>query len=311
MRYLKFIVLSITLSFINIDSVFAQRDKKADNLKQKVQKLSDILTVAEKNDDIKKFLTLYEENAISMPDYQPMLRGINEISNFYKEIFQRQSVKNFQRKAEEVINLGKTTIVEIGSFKKEYSATETDSILTLNGKYCYVWNIQPNGSLKIKGEIFGFFQPIQNPENFVVNLQTHLGESDIYNEDEIPIELRAYNALMEKYVKNGEGALRSQFFTEDGKFMPFAHPTLAGMNELKPYLITYDTRGADFNFDLLSVYTYDYERFDEYILEYPKVKVEWSTPNASGAVQGKGLRIWKRQEDKSLKLYLEIGTHNL
>ncbi len=116
---------------------------------------------------------------------------------------------------------------------------------------------------------------------------------------------------MEKYVKAGKGALRAQFFSNDGKFMPFSHPTLTGMSELKPYLIAYDTRGADFKFDLLSVYTYDYEYFDEYILEYPKFKVKWSTPNASGVAEGKNIRIWKRQSDKSLKLYLEISTHNL
>jgi ketosteroid isomerase-like protein len=311
MQYLKIIILIITLTFISVDTVFAQIDNKRDNLIQKVQKLSDILMTAEKNDDTKNFLTLYEENAISMPDYQPMLRGIDEISIYYKEIFQRQRIKSFQKKIEEVINLGKTTIVEIGTFKKEYTVLETDSILTLNGKYCYVWNIQPGGSLKIKGEISGFFHPVKNPKNLVVSLQTHLGESEIHKENETPIELRAYNALMEKYVKNGEGALRSQFFTNDGKFMPFAHPTLTGMNELKPYLIAYDTRGTDFKFDLLSVYTYDYEYFDEYILEYPKFKVKWSTPNALGVVEGKGIRIWKRQDDKSLKLYLEISTHNL
>lgn len=311
MQYLKFPISFVVLSFLSFDSVFAQPKTKFDNLKHKVQKLSEILTTAETNDDTKTFLALYEENAVSMPDYQPMLRGIDEISIFYKEIFQRQKIKQFHRRTEEVISLGKTTLAEIGTFKKEYSELETDSILTLNGKYCYIWNILPNGSLKIKGEIFGFFHPIQKPGNFVVGLQTHLGESDIHKENEIPIELRAYNALMEKYVKNGEGALRCQFFTDDGKFMPFSHPTLTGMNELKPYLIAYDTRGVDFRFDLLSVYTYDYEYFDEYVLEYPKFKVKWSTPDASGVAEGKNIRIWKRQGDKSLKLYLEISTHNL
>lgn len=310
MRYLKFIIL-VTLSFIGVDNLFAQVDKKADNLKQRIQKSSTILTIAEKNDDIKTFLALYEENAISMHDYQPMLRGINDIETYYKEIFRRQRIKVFQREIEEVINLGKTTIVEIGTFKKECSVQEADSILVLNGKYCCVWNIQADGSLKIKGEIFGFFHEIKSPENFVVSLQNHFVESDIHKESEIPIELRAYNALMEKYVKNGEGALRSQFFTNDGRFMPFSHPTLTGMDELKPYLIAYDTRGVDFKFDFLSVYTYDYEYFDEYVLEYPKFKVKWSTPSASGVAEGKNIRIWKRQRDKSLKLYLEISTHNL
>jgi hypothetical protein len=39
-------------------------------------------------------------------------------------------------------------------------------------------------------------------------------------------------------------------------------------------------------------------------------KVKWSMPDHSGRTEGKGIRIWKRQEDKSLRLYREIGTHN-
>ena len=57
-------------------------------------------------------------------------------------------------------------------------------------------------------------------------------------------------------------------------------------------------------------YTYEFETRGEYILEYDMFKVKWSVPNYSGRTEGKGIRIWKRQEDKSLRLYREIGTHN-
>lgn len=115
---------------------------------------------------------------------------------------------------------------------------------------------------------------------------------------------------MEKYVRIGDGALRSEFFTNDGKFMPFAHSTVTGMDELKPYLIAYDTHREGFTIDSISVHTYHYEYFDDYVLEYPKFKVKWSTPQFSGRTEGKGVRIWKRQEHKSLRIYREIGTHN-
>ena len=309
MKKTKFISLLIVFTVIPVACIYAQPDAKVKVLKDRLQKLSGILSLAEKNDDMKSFMAFYEENAISMPEYQPVLRGIKEINSFYKEIFKRQKIKTYQKQTEEVINLGKS-IVEIGTFKKEYTGTKADSVFTLNGKYCNIWSLQPDGSLKIKGETFGFFHQVQHPETFVVNVETQAGEAEIHPEHKIPMELRAYNALMEKYVKNGEGALRSQFFTEDGKFMPFAHPTVTGINELKQYLVAYDTHGGGFKFDSISVYTYDYEYFNDYVLEYPKFKVKWSTPTNSGKAEGKGVRIWKRQKDKSLKLYIEIGTHN-
>jgi hypothetical protein len=106
-----------------------------------------------------------------------------------------------------------------------------------------------------------------------------------------------------------DGALRSQFYTNDARYMPSQEPTITGMDEIKPYLIGYSKRG-NITFDSLAVYTYHYEYFADYVLEYSKVKVKWSAPPVSGRTEGKGIRLWKRQEDKSLKIYRHIGTHN-
>ncbi len=46
------------------------------NIPQQLKELSESLTEAEKNDDLKSFLAFYTENAISMPEYQPPIMGI-------------------------------------------------------------------------------------------------------------------------------------------------------------------------------------------------------------------------------------------
>ena len=279
------------------------------DVEQKLQKLSEILTTSEKNDDLESFLACYDKNVISMPEYQLTLDGINEIAIFYKEIFQRQKIKTFQRTASEIINLGKT-IIEIGTFKKEYTGSNKDTILTQNGKYWNIWHVQQDGSFKLKGEAFGFFHPVANPEALTVDLkEIQPDESAITSHQKIPFELKAYNALMEKGVRNRDGILRSEIFMSDGSFMPFADSTVTGMEEIKSYLIAYSNMG-EVTIDSISVYTYQYEYLEEYILEYPMFRVKWSTPQHSERTEGKGIRIWKRQEDKSLRLYREIGTHN-
>jgi hypothetical protein len=114
---------------------------------------------------------------------------------------------------------------------------------------------------------------------------------------------------MEKGVRIRDGVLRSEFFTEDARFMPFADSTKTGIEQLKPYLIAYSTRG-NVTIDSIACYTYHHEDFNDFILEYAMFKVKWRVPDVSGMTEGKGIRIWKRQKDKSLKLYREIGTHD-
>lgn len=281
-----------------------------DNVHHHLQQLSDSITIAEVNDDLTGFLRYYDGNAISMPEYQPTLTGISQVQSYYKEIFHRQNIKTFKRTHDEFIDMD-STIIEVGDFHKEFTMLSRDSVITQDGKYFFVWKKSPEGKFKIAAETFGFFHRIDNPETLIVR-ELMPKEPEAYHDEEIPFELRAYNALMEKYVaRSGSGALRSEFFTDDGKFFPFEHPTVSGINEIKPYLVRYDAHGNGFKFDTISVWTFGYMYQGDYVLEYPRFFVRWSAPGATGGASGKGIRIWKRQQDHSLKLYREIGTHNL
>lgn len=290
------------------------KEKKGDvtlpkTIERQLQNLSEIRTTAEKNNDLQNFLAIYSENALSMPEYQQTLTGIDEIEAYYEEIFQRQNIKIFQREVDEFIHLD-STIVEIGTFKKEYTGSNADTLLTQNGKYWNIWDVQPDGNFKLKGEAFGFFHHVQDPEALTVSLQNVPGDKPKrYLNRGNSFELKAYNALMEKGVRTRDGNLRSEFFTTDAKFMPFAEPTVSGINNIKPYLIEYSSRG-EVVIDSIACYTYHSENFKNYLLEYAMFKVKWIVPGYVGRTEGKSIRIWKRQGDKSLKLYREIGVHD-
>lgn len=278
-------------------------------IEQQLQKLSEELTALEKNDDLKGLLANYDEKIISMPEYQLTLQGVSDIETFYKEIFHRQNIKSFQRKAEEFIHLD-STVIEIGTFRKEFTNAKNDSLSIQKGKYWNVWGVRTDGQFKIKGEAFGFFHPIKHPEELIITRlnKKQPDESEIVLKKQILFELKAYNALMEKGVRNRDGILRSEFFTGDGSFMLFADSTVTGMDKIKPYLIAYNN--GNVIIDSITCYTYDFEDFGDHVLEYDMFKVKWSVPNFSGRTEGKGIRIWRRQKDKSLRIYREIGTHN-
>jgi ketosteroid isomerase-like protein len=277
-------------------------------VEQQLRKLSELRTEVEKNDDLRSFLKYYDTNAISMPECQPMLIGMNEIESYYKEIFQRQKVKSFRRTTNEIIDLGKTKI-EFGTFKKEYTSAEADTVLAQRGKYCNIWEMKPDGGFKLKGEVFNFFHPVANPEDLAVQIKKTQPESSTFLAQEIPFELKAYNALNEKLVRIRDGAARSEFYDDDARIMPGSDTIRTGIGVIRPHLIAYSS-GGDVTLDSVSVSTYHYEYFDEYILEYAKFRVKWRVPQSSGRTEGQVIRIWKRQKDKSLKMYREIGTHN-
>jgi len=258
---------------------------------------SDILAKAEKERDLKTFLSYYEKDAISMPEYQPALHGINEIETYYREIFSRHRITSFVRKAEEFFDFD-TTVIEIGTFVKEF-----DNIPTQQGKYWMVWTVKPNGIRRLKAEAFGYFHPIKDPEALTVKMPV------TFVSEKSSLELRAYKALNEEYVRLKDGALRSEFYADDARYMPFQEPTVTGIKNIRPYLIEYSNRG-NINFDSLDLTTIHGEYLPGFILEYSQVKVKWHNADTSGRTEGKGIVLWKRQPDQSLKIYRHIGTHN-
>jgi ketosteroid isomerase-like protein len=287
-----------------------KKDETPDNIhaedEQNLRLLTQQLDDAEVSVNPGECVALYEEKAICMPEYQATLSGRVEIENYYREIFKRQRIKSIRRLPHEFIHL-ENTIVVIGTYIREYEMPSVDSSINLQGKYCHVWGLQA-GAYRIKGEAFGYFHPVDYPEALIISKnQQQPDEDDI--QIKVPFELKAYNALMEKGVRERNATLRADFFTDDAVFYPFADTAVVGMNQLKPYLNAYSNRGA-VTIDDVSCYTYAFENLGEYTFEYAMFKVKWSRPDVSGKTEGKGIRIWKRQEDKSLRLFREIGTHN-
>ncbi len=206
------------------------------------------------------------------------------------------------------------TIVEIGKFSNVYSDPGSgDSSIIRTGKYWNIWEAGPDGAYRLKGEAYGYFRPQENPGVLTVDLgvdrRVNGGSKQTSGASAGSFDLMAYSALMEKGVRDRDGVLRSAFFTDDARVMPFADSTRTGMDQIKPYLIAYDS--APVTIDSIDVHPYHIEDRGDYILEYTKFSVRFRTPGQQGSMAGKGIRIWKRQADHSLRIFREIGLHNL
>jgi len=273
--------------------------------------LRDILIRTAVEKDVGKRMQYYVPNAISMPEYQPTLEGVDAISQYYGAIFSRQNVQRFERRIGEVLEL-EGTIVEIGSFRLEYTDAQGGEALPQEGKYWNVWARQANGGLKIKAETWGYFQPIKDPAALTVEIPPGAARPSRRKLDEqgenLRFELHALNALMKEAVLNHDTELRLGFFTRDAVFMPHADANKSGIDEIRKYLIEYNTRSVVL--EAARIETFEFERVGDHAIEYPRFNVKWRVPELSGVASGKGIRLWKRQHGGALKIFREIATHD-
>ncbi len=299
----------LTLLFFVENSVIGQSNNN-DRFKNKIEIINKQMSLAIIDKKVETIMRYFDKDAICMPEFQSSLKSTAAIKEYYTEILNRSQIISFQKKISETIKL-KNNIAEIGTFSTTYKTADGQKT-TLNGKYLNIWAVEANDILKLKAESFGYFDNIDKPTNHIVKISKEVSnykfpEPTQTNKD-LSFQLSALNALMEKSVRTRDGNLRADFFTNDAIFMPFADSPKIGMKSIRTHLIPYNSYPV--SIDSISIYNEYVEDCNYYIIEYPRFYVKWHTSDNSGIGSGKGIRIWRREKDCSLKLYREISIHD-
>ncbi|HEY3373154.1 MAG TPA: DUF4440 domain-containing protein [Prolixibacteraceae bacterium] len=129
--------------------VFSQDSK---DYKTQIEKLNKQMGQYMMEGNTEKNLSLYTQDAISMPSYEPMHEGIAEIRKASEEMAKSGwKVNSFEPTTLKVIPNG-DLITEIGTYKISMNMPNMDKPMDDQGKYLTIWEKQKDGSLKIKVE---------------------------------------------------------------------------------------------------------------------------------------------------------------
>jgi ketosteroid isomerase-like protein len=121
-----------------------------EEIKTKIEKINSKMAEAMVAGEYEKTLGLYAEDAISLPSYQPMLKGIEEIKKSSEEMAKSGSkVKSFEAHTKKVKICG-DMVIEIGKYRISMEMPGMPDPVEDHGKYITIWEKQSDGSLKIK-----------------------------------------------------------------------------------------------------------------------------------------------------------------
>jgi ketosteroid isomerase-like protein len=144
-------VFFVALLFVSTFNANSQSETK-DEIKAKIEKINAEMIDAMLNGDYGKSLANYSEDAVSLPSYQPMLKGKVAIKQA-NEAMANSGVKvtSFKVVIDKLI-MSDDLIVEIGEFDMTMEIPMMDNPYNDVGKYMTVWKKQEDGSLKIQAE---------------------------------------------------------------------------------------------------------------------------------------------------------------
>jgi ketosteroid isomerase-like protein len=144
---MKKLLMVLLMLCITSSALYSQDDS---DLKAKFTAMNKEFAEMMVADDFQGMIKWYADDIISMPSYQPMLRGIDALKKA-DEIHKQSGVKTtaFTLETTDVIEAD-GYVIEIGAYTITMQIPGMDMPWTDNGKYMNVWESQDDGSYKMK-----------------------------------------------------------------------------------------------------------------------------------------------------------------
>lgn len=143
-------LLAILLALIFTASLVNAQDTA--ELMKKIQAMNDEAAKMMVSNDETGMWANYSDDVISMPSYEPMLKGLDACKQSYKKMNESgMKMTAFKSVVTDIIDAG-NYVIDIGTYKISMSIPGMDMPWDDHGKYMTIWEKQDDGSLKIKVE---------------------------------------------------------------------------------------------------------------------------------------------------------------
>jgi uncharacterized protein (TIGR02246 family) len=145
-------VLSVCFLFVLMSMATTGSSQSGTDDKAKVQALTKEFAKNMVEGNNEKVLSMYTQDAISLPSYEPMQQGIEAIRAASDKMMKSGVKYNSFELTPVKITVNGNLIHEIGTYKINVSMPGMDKPMDDHGKYLTIWEKQKDGSLKVKIE---------------------------------------------------------------------------------------------------------------------------------------------------------------
>jgi ketosteroid isomerase-like protein len=144
--------LNLILSFVLLSATLIFSQSK-EELSSQIEKLNKLYSDAMINNDTKTMMSLYTDDVVSLPSYQPMIRGIETLRNLSEQVENSEwKTTSFEMKTTDLIPAD-NFIIEIGNYKMKMVGPGVPD-WSDEGKYITIWKKKEDGNLKIRVEMW-------------------------------------------------------------------------------------------------------------------------------------------------------------
>ena len=146
----KNILLNICLAVLTSVALAGPGEK----VKAKIEKMNKAMSESMVSGDYNSTLDMNAPDVISMPNYAPMIQGIEAIKKSNEEMsMSGMKVSAFNLNIKDIWSEG-DMYIEIGTYTMDFTIGDNPKPMNDKGKYLTVWEKDAKGELKVKASIW-------------------------------------------------------------------------------------------------------------------------------------------------------------
>ena len=143
-------IFAVLFSAIFLSSLVYAQDMS--ELKKKVQMMNDKYAEQMVGGDMSTLWDYYSDDIISMPSYEPMLKGLEACKKSAQKMEESgMKITAFSTTSTDVMQSG-NLVVDIGTYNITMQVPGMDMPWDDHGKYLNIWEMQDDASMKMKVE---------------------------------------------------------------------------------------------------------------------------------------------------------------
>ncbi len=297
----KTLSLSVFLLFL-FKSFALQKMEKLDLVKEQSQKLADAI----RTESLTEIPAIFLDEAALLPEYHKSLWGKSNISAYYGQFFDSTQTLKFNKESFEILKLD-GYYVELGTFQHTYK-TPLGKDFGYNGKYLTYWKFSEKNTPKILAHIWGASKYFEAENlNFVTvatKCKEKLTPKSKWENDIEKMRQFAYDAVFA-----GDARTQLTTYADDATYMTYYDPPFIGKEQISGYFHSH--YNPDVPMDSLMTKSVKIIEMGEHALKFGEYRVEWTWEGQPSYIEGKGLTLFRRGLDGSVKIFRQMINHSM
>lgn len=174
----------VSITFALLLSVSLNYAQDLDELQKKVQMMNDEYAKQMMAGDMNALWDYYSDDIISMPSYEPMIKGLDAAKESAKKMEESgMKITAFSTTSTDIMQSG-NFVIDIGTYSISMQIPGMEIPWDDYGKYLNVWEMMGDGSMKLKVETWNTdvnpWMEMQKVEEY----ESHEGHKETEKEDD-------------------------------------------------------------------------------------------------------------------------------